>query len=147
MEDYTLEGRRRAAETTAAPTPGERRRIVYKKIQLKITEPGKYIQHPNFVLEKNIEAVLAITMTADDEEKVFKLEQRLEINGNEILPQDFEARVLYAYASVAVNDRYFDLNSEPAGNGSVKITCLDRSPTTGYVPYNVTYYLKCLQTR
>jgi hypothetical protein len=144
MDEYPLEGRRGA--NPAAP-PGERRRIVYKKIQLKITEPGKYIQHPAFVLEKNVEAVLAITMTSDDEEKVFKLEQRLEINGNEILPQEFEARVLYAYASVAVNDRYFDLNNEPAGNGTVKLTCFDRSPALGFVPYQVTYYLKCLQAR
>lgn len=117
---------------------------MYKKIRITINEAGRYISNAQFVLDKNIHSVEAITLTSDNEEKVFNLTQRLEINGVELLPQDFEARVIYAYASVPVADRYFDLNSEPAGNGVVKITCFDTSASAGFTAYNVNYYLKCL---
>ena len=118
------------------------RRFVYKKIPVTINAAGKYIGHSPYVLDKNIKAVHAITVTADDESRVFNLTHRVEINGQELLPQEFEARVLYAYASVPVNDRYFDLGSEPAGNGVVKITCFDRT-ASGFAAYNVNFYLKC----
>lgn len=118
------------------------RRFVYKKIPVAITAAGRYITHPPYVLDKNVKAVHAITLTADDESRVFNLTHRVEINGQELLPQEFEARVIYAYASVPVNDRYFDLGAEPAGNGVVKINCFDRS-ASGFAPYNVNFYLKC----
>lgn len=148
MEDFSgLDGRRNRNDIAVPGAPqgaGGRRRFVYKKIRITINEAGRYISNAQFVLDKNIRSIEAITLTSDNEEKVFNLTQRLEINGVELLPQDFEARVIYAYASVPVADRYFDLNSEPAGNGVVKITCFDTSASAGFTAYHVNYYLKCL---
>ena len=123
--------------------PIRRKRYVYPKITVLVTEAGKYIDSQEFKLDRNTESVEGVYLTTDNEEEIFNLQQRLEINQNEILPQNFEARLLYTYASVGTNDRIWDLNSEPAGNQNVKITCFDAS-TTAFAPYKVKYTFKCL---
>ena len=129
-------------------TPEKRKRFVYPKIVIPITAAGKYITNPDFRFDKNVTHIEGVSLTTDNEDKIFGLQQRLEINGNECLPQDFEARLLYAYASVGTGDRIWDLNAEPAGSGIAKITCFDTStPPVApavFIPYTATFTFKCL---
>ena len=122
--------------------PVKRKRFIYRKVTVNVTEALKSIDCPEFNLDKNTESVEGVCLTTDNEDAIPFLLQRLEISGNEILPKDFEARLLYAYASVPVNDRFYEIR-EPSGNQNIKISCMDTS-ITGFVPYKATYTFKCV---
>lgn len=121
------------------------KRFVYKRLPIKVSEYRRPITNPSFVLEKNLKAIHGIYVTCDQEAKVFDATARVEINGEELFPQDFEVQNLFAYASVPVNDRIFDLGAFPAGNGVVKVTVYDGSAPSGPIaqPYTLSFYFKC----
>jgi len=148
MNENELEGRNKRMITGADGQVSEtRKRFVYKKIALLITAPKINCAHANFTLDKNILRVAGVAVFADDDKRIFKLTQRLEINGNEKLAQEVDARLLHAYNSVPVNEgRFFDVD-EPAGNGVIKITGFDRSEVAEFGAaggaYTVYYMFKC----
>lgn len=93
-------------------------------------------------LDRAIISVDGISLTTDNEVAMQTLTNRLEINGTEIFPQEYEAKALYTYPSVEGDKRYSNLDKFPAGNQQVKITTKDLNPGS-FTPYNVRYYLKC----
>ena len=124
-------------------------RVVYRKITVPVTAAGIRIKNAEFKLEKNITKVLGISAYADDDARVFTLTQQLQVNGNEILPEGFDTRLLFNYNSVPSEQRFFPVFNQPAGNGKVEINCIDTASDADFAsnggPYSINYMLKCLQ--
>jgi len=101
-----------------------------------------------FELEKNITTIKGILVTTDKDDLLYyRGSQRIEINKAEVLPDNYESKLLMTGINLSPNHRYYEVGDLPAGNGHVKITYIDREDTrSAFEPYRVSLYLNCVQT-
>ena len=101
---------------------------------------------PKFDLDRNIKLVCGLLMSADNPSLLFyRGSQRIELNGEELFPEDYEARLLMSGISVPPHQKYTDLgDGVVAGNGELKLLFKDAdNPQTVFQPYTVSIYLQC----
>ena len=99
-----------------------------------------------FDLDKNIKLVRGILMSSDKPDLLFfRGSQKITVNGEELFPEDYEAKLLMSGISVPPDQKYADLGDGViAGNGEVKISYKDaENSTTFFTPYEVNMYLMC----
>lgn len=99
----------------------------------------------SFELDKNIRVVKGMLLTSDKDDLMYlRGTQRIEINKEEIFPENYESKLLMSSLSVSPNCRYYDLGEIKVGNGSVRIDYTDNEDgRTGFEPYRVSIYLLC----
>lgn len=99
-----------------------------------------------FDLDKNIKLVRGILMSSDKPDLLFfRGSHKISVNGEELFPEDYEAKLLMSGISVPPDQKYADLGDGViAGNGEVKISYKDaENSTTIFTPYEVNMYLMC----
>ncbi|MFN8243702.1 MAG: hypothetical protein U0X40_06570 [Ferruginibacter sp.] len=118
---------------------------VKKRFDISVTEPDK-IFSKSFELDKNIVSVKGILFTSDKDDLLYyRGSQKVEINKEEIFPENYESKLLLSGINVSPNNRYYDLGSQPAGNGTIKIEYKDTEDTrAAFVPYRVSLYVECV---
>lgn len=97
----------------------------------------------DFELDKGTTRVRGLLLTSDRDEMLFyRGTIQIQINGEEVIPDDYHAKLLMSGLGVAPKDRYLPLDVEP-GNGKVKITFSDHDhPTQIFDPYTTSLYLE-----
>ena len=119
--------------------------IVYKSFSFLVNTP-LVSYNKKFELDKNIKLVKALMLSSNKPNQLFfRGSQKLEINGDELYPEDYESRLLMSGISVPPNERYVGLGDAVlAGNGEVKIVYKDSDNTLAtFDPYLVIINLKC----
>ena len=118
--------------------------IVKKRFDISVTEADKTFSK-TFELDKTIAFVKGILFTSDKDDLLYyRGSQKVEINKQEIFPENYESKLLMTGINVAPNQRYYDAGDLPVGNGSVKVEYKDTSDgRTGFEPYRISIYLKC----
>ncbi|HVD99533.1 MAG TPA: hypothetical protein VNB90_15095 [Cytophagaceae bacterium] len=119
--------------------------IVYKTFSFLVDTPGTSY-NKKFELDKNIKVVSAIMLSSNKPNQLFfRGSQKLEINGEELYPEDYESRLLMSGISVPPNERYVDMGDAVlAGNGEIKIVYKDTDNTLApFDAYQVILNLKC----
>ncbi|MBS1574702.1 MAG: hypothetical protein JST09_05315 [Bacteroidetes bacterium] len=118
---------------------------VKKRFDISVTEPDK-IFSKSFELDKNIVSVKGILFTSDKDDLLYyRGSQKVEINKEEIFPENYESKLLLSGINVSPNNRYYDLGSQPAGNGTIKVEYKDTEDTrAAFVPYRVSLYVECV---
>ena len=118
---------------------------VKKRFDISVTEPDK-IFSKSFDLDKNIVSVKGILFTSDKDDLLYyRGSQKVEINKEEIFPENYESKLLLSGINVSPNNRYYDLGSQPAGNGTIKVEYKDTDDTrAAFVPYRVSLYVECV---
>jgi hypothetical protein len=118
--------------------------IVKKRFDLPITEANKTLSK-SFDLDKTIAFVKGILFTSDKDDLLYyRGSQKVEINKQEMFPENYESKLLMSGINVAPNERYYDLGQIPVGNGTVKIDYKDSNDGhTAFEPYRVSVYLLC----
>lgn len=119
-------------------------KIVKKRFDLQVTEANEKVSQ-TFELDKNIVAVKGLLLTSDNDELLYyRGSQKIEINSEEIFPENYESRLLMSGINVPPSGRFYDLGSFPPGNGNVKVDFKDTPDTrTTFQPYRVSFYLNC----
>lgn len=120
-------------------------KIVYKSFSFLVNTPLTSY-NKKFELDKNIKLVKALMLSSNKPNQLFfRGSQKLEINGDELYPEDYESRLLMSGISVPPNERYVGLGDAVlAGNGEVKIVYKDTDNTLApFDPYLVIINLKC----
>jgi hypothetical protein len=117
---------------------------IKKRFDLNITAAVGPVSQ-TFDLEKTVIGIYGVLFTSDREDLLYyRGSQRLEINREEIFPEDYESKLLMSGINVSPNDRYYNLNGFPPGNGKVKVDYKDNlSSQAEFVPYRVSIYLDC----
>jgi hypothetical protein len=117
--------------------------IVKKRFDIRITEPNK-IFSKTFELDKTIATIKGVLFTSDKDDLLYyRGSQRIEINKQEIFPENYESKLLMTGINVAPNLRYYDVDV-PVGNGSVKVEYKDTNDgRTGFEAYRISIYLSC----
>ncbi len=118
---------------------------VKKRFDISVTEPDK-IFSKSFELDKNIVSVKGILFTSDKDDLLYyRGSQKVEINKEEIFPENYESKLLLTGINVSPNNRYYDLGSQPAGNGTIKVEYKDTEDSrAAFVPYRVSLYVECV---
>ena len=118
---------------------------VKKRFDISVTEPDK-IFSKSFELDKNIVSVKGILFTSDKDDLLYyRGSQKVEINKEEIFPENYESKLLFSGINVSPNSRYYDLGNQPAGNGTIKVEYKDTEDTrAAFVPYRVSLYVECV---
>jgi hypothetical protein len=118
-------------------------KTVYKGFDLKVTEANKTVSK-TFELDKNFVTVKGILLTSDRRDLLYNRgSQRIEINKDELFPEDYLSELLMSGINVPVNNRYYDLNVE-TGNKIVKVDFKDSDAFgTVFAPYTLHLFLKC----
>lgn len=116
------------------------------KIFSFLVETASAPVNKKFDLDKNVKLVHGILLSSDKPNLLFyRGSQRIEINGDEIFPEDFESKILMSGLSVSPDQKYRTLgNGVVSGNGEVKIQYKDtHNPNADFISYKVIIVLKC----
>jgi hypothetical protein len=118
---------------------------VKKRFDLAVTEAGKTFSK-TFELDKNIVYIKGILMSSDkDDLMYYRGSQKVEVNKEEVFPENYESKLLQSGINVSPNQRYYDLANMPAGVGIVKLEYKDTSDSrAAFEPYRVSLYLDCI---
>ncbi|MBI4929296.1 MAG: hypothetical protein HY841_00920 [Bacteroidetes bacterium] len=118
-------------------------KTIYKRFDLKVTEAAKTVSQ-SFELDKNIVAVKGLYITSDRRDILyFRGSQRIEINKDELFPENYLSELLMSGLNVPVNLRYYDLGNVDPGNKIVKMDFADSNSSVPFAPYTVSLFLKC----
>ncbi len=117
---------------------------VKKRFDLNVTQSGQTVSK-TFELDKNIVSVRGLLLASDmDDLLYYRGSQRIEINKDEIFPENYESKLLMSGINVAPGKRYYDLGGINPGNGLVKVEYKDSdSPLAAFRAYRVSLYLTC----
>jgi hypothetical protein len=117
---------------------------VKKRFDLDVTEASMPISK-QFELDKNIVAVKGILITSDKDDLLYyRGTQKVEVNNEELFPENYESKLLMSGINVSPKQRYYDVGSIPPGNGLVKLSYTDKEDgRTEFEAYRVSLYLDC----
>jgi hypothetical protein len=99
-----------------------------------------------FDLDKNVRLVHGILLSSNKPSLLFyRGSQRMEINGDEIFPEDYESKLLMSGLAVSPDQKYRSLgDGVVSGNCEVKIQYKDtENPNAAFAAYKVTIVLQC----
>lgn len=117
-------------------------KIIRKRYDLPSIAAAEKTTSHSFDLEKHATRVKGILLVADMEQMPFyRGSLQIMLNGEEVIPDQFHAKLLQSGLGVAPKDRFFPLDL-PTGNRVVKVFYTDNpSPTQSFAAYNVSLYL------
>jgi len=116
---------------------------IRKRFDIKVQEQGKTVSE-KFELDKTVKTISGIVLTSDREDLLFfRGEQKVEINGKEYFPEDYESKLLMTSLNVPVNNRYYDLKNAEPGNGIINFGYTDHNHAQApFTPYRVSLYVQ-----
>lgn len=116
--------------------------IIKERFDIKITDANQVFKG-EFELDKNANIVTGIILTSDKDDLLFyRGSQKIQINDQELFPEDFESRLLMAGLNVAPDQRAISIGNIDSGNGRVEMWYKDTDhATTRFTPYRVTIYI------
>ena len=119
-------------------------KAIKKRFDIQITESKQSISKA-FDLDKNVVLINGVLLTSDkDDLMYYRGSQKIEINGEEFFPDNYESKLLMSGINVAPKQRYYDLGGILPGNGTIKLSYTDTEDSrTPFVPYRVSLYVDC----
>jgi len=119
-------------------------RRVKKRFDLQVTVANTTVPK-TFELDKSIVAIRGLVVTSDKDDLLFyRGSQRVEINKQEIFPEDYESKLLMTGINLQPNCRYYRLGKIDPGNGIIKVEYKDvNDGRTVFSAYRVSLYIDC----
>ncbi|MBI3502305.1 MAG: hypothetical protein HY063_10975 [Bacteroidetes bacterium] len=119
-------------------------KTIYKRFDLLVKGANQTFSG-TFEFDKSIVALKGVLIDSDRPDLIlFRGSQRLEINRDEIVPENYMTRRWMSGLNTNVNTRYRDLKSMHPGNGIVKLDFKDSdSFGTNFTPYTVILEFEC----
>lgn len=118
-------------------------RLLRKRFDLDpVTTSGQVVRE-EFNLDKDSSRVAGILVTATRDDQLYHRGTiSVLVSGEEVIPEQYHAKLLMSGLGVAPKDRYLPLDVAP-GNGVVKVAYTDNpNPALAFAAYNVSIYLE-----
>jgi hypothetical protein len=115
---------------------------VKKRFTIFITQ-AKQTVNKTFELDKTALLINGLVLTSDKDDLLYyRGEQKIEINGEEYFPEDYESKLLMSGINVSPNSRYYNLGGVLPGNGTIKLLYQDvEDGRSVFTPYRVSLYI------
>ena len=119
-------------------------KIIKKRYDLPITAANQAFSK-TFEVDKTIKVIKGLLVTSDKDDLLYyRGSQKIEINNQEIFPDNYESKLLMSGINVKPNDRYYVLNHDNIGNGMIKLSYVDLDDgRTVFTPYRISLYVDC----
>ncbi|MDO9186246.1 MAG: hypothetical protein Q7W13_09565 [Bacteroidia bacterium] len=117
---------------------------IRKRFDVDVLEAGKTASK-KFELDKTVKTISGIVLTSDREDLMFfRGEQKIDINGKEIIAENYESKLLMTSLNVPINNKYMDLKNLDPGNGIISVSYTDHNHVLApFVPYRMTLNVQC----
>jgi hypothetical protein len=119
---------------------------VVDKVYSFLVDAAGQLFTKKFDLDKNVKLVHGILLSSDKPNLLFyRGSQRIEINGDELFPEEYESKLLMSGIAVPPNEKFRKLgNGVLSGNGEVKLQFKDaENPNATFSIYRVIVVLQC----
>jgi hypothetical protein len=118
--------------------------IVKKRFNIFIDKPNM-VYAQSFEMDKTIAFIKGVLMTSNKDDLLYyRGSQKIEINRQEIFPEDYESKLLMTGINCSPNVRYFQTGEMPIGNGILKVDYKDTDDSrAAFEPYRISVYLDC----
>lgn len=115
---------------------------VRKRFDLQVNAARTTVS-ATFNLDKTIQVIRGLLVTSSRDDLIYhRGTQRIEINGEEFFPENYESKLLMSGLNIAPHTRFYDMENIPSGNGILKVTYNDAdSDVANFQPYRVSIYL------
>lgn len=116
---------------------------IRKRFDINVQEADTTVSE-KFELDKTATTISGIVITSDREDLLFfRGEQKVEINGKEYFPEDYESKLLMTSLNVPTNNRYYDFKNAEPGNGIINFAYTDHNHAQApFTPYRVSMYVQ-----
>jgi hypothetical protein len=111
---------------------------------IEVNTSGQYVED-DFEFDRRIQKITGVQVTAHYQDRAYlRGTQYIEINGDPILPEDYDTKMLISNSGVDPNPRFLYLGDIKPGNLKCKIKYQDTDhPSAPFVPYKIKYHFKC----
>ncbi|MCH2216321.1 MAG: hypothetical protein MK086_14235 [Flavobacteriales bacterium] len=115
--------------------------ILKERFDLEVSTANSTIKG-EWELDKNANILFGVAVTSDNEELIYyRGTQKMQVNDQELFPEEFETKLLMSGLSVAPNQRMVKVGNVETGNNRVEVWYKDQDhPKTRFVPYRITFY-------
>lgn len=115
--------------------------IIKDRFDIAVTSADETFK-ATFELDKHADLLMGIAITSDSESSVYyRGSQKIQLNDQELFPEDFESKLLMTGMNVSPNDRMIKTGDVPTGNGRVEVWFKDAThPLQNFQPYRVSFY-------
>ena len=119
-------------------------KLIKKRFDIEVTAANRTVSK-SIQLDKDVLFINGILITSDNDDLLhYRGSQRMEINKEEIFPENYESKLLQSGINVAPKSRYYDLGKVPPGNGIIKVDYKDTNhPIAVFSSYRVSFYFEC----
>ena len=114
-----------------------------KDFDVQITTAGQTVKK-TFEVDKSVKLITHYTILSNREDLAYyRGTFRLEINKDEIVPENYSTKKIMCWASVSANERLKSIGKRTAGNGLINFEYTDTNDgLTTFQPYTVTLSLE-----
>jgi len=119
---------------------------IVDKVYSFVVDAENGVFNKKFDLDKNVKLVRGMLLSSDIPVALYyRGSQNLEISGDEILPEDYESKLLMTGLSVPPDEKFRTLGDGIiAGNGEIKIQFKDvPNPNIPFIAYKVLVTFQC----
>ena len=115
--------------------------IIKERYDLEITTANE-VKKGTFDLDSNADFLFGIAITSDKEDQLYhRGSQKIQINDQELFPEDFESKLLMSGLGVSPNERVVKTGLVKAGNKKIEIWFKDSNhPNANFSAYRVSFY-------
>ena len=115
--------------------------IIKERFDLLIDSPNG-VKKGSWEIDRNADLLYGITITSDQEEQIYyRGSQKIQINDQELFPEDFETKLLMAGLAVSPNHRMTKVGNVKTGNKRIEVWYKDTDhPKAIFTPYTVSFY-------
>lgn len=116
--------------------------IIKERFDIEVTTANSVVR-AECELDKNARKVMGFSITSDRDDLIFyRGSQKIQLNDNELFPENFETKLLMTGLNVAPNDRMVKIGNVDSGNGRLEVWYKDTNMSlTTFVPYRVSIYV------
>jgi len=116
--------------------------LIKERFDLEITEENGQ-KKGEFQIDRNAATIFGISLTSNFEELLYyRGSQKIQINDQELFPENFESKLLMSSLSVPPNQRVVKVGNITAGNGKLEIWFKDTENDKGtFEAYTVSIYV------
>lgn len=119
---------------------------IKERFQIEINNPNE-VKKATFDIDSNAEKMIGLLLTSNNEEALYyRGSQKIQLNDQELFPEDFESKLLMSGLGVSPNARMLETSDVEVGNGKLEVWFKDQDHTNArFAPYKVSIYVfsKC----
>lgn len=114
---------------------------IKERFDIEVKIVGEVVKK-TFELDKHAQIILGFSITSDREDLLFyRGTQKIQVNDQELFPEDFESKLLMTGLNVAPDCRMITLDALDAGNGRIEVHFKDvPHPSATFEIYRVSFY-------